>query len=861
MKKKSPFKAYITYIYLNFETMNINLTIRHFNSTLFLLLISGVLSFGQNNNIEIKNILVNTNHSFSFQSISNPFLQTPIASNGFQIFNYSGQVEPTPSTHGTLLYTRNNTLRNFIYTPQSGFIGSDTFVIKYNNTSNVTVFKKYIINIKANFVFANEDYFYVLGGSTPAPILLDVLANDSSTNSIKTLNTISLINNGSATILNNKILFTPNSNYYGVANLKYTVCNGSGICSNTNVNINVARTPLPLNDTTLLTTTKNKAINFVIPQGFSVTNNPTLGAIVAVGNSWQYTPNSGVYGNDQLLLSQSINGIIYNHLVKVMILYTPDVNQYAIDDYAYTAINTPTTISVLANDFGPIIVDLVTPPTDGSASVSVSNGIVSFIPTNGFVGVSKFTYKVRRAYNASGPTISETANVNVLVSNRKPELVEYTLTTTSGTPVVLNYVVPISNFNFNIVNAPSNGTLNYYSGYSTHTINGQTITGNNLSIYTPSTGATADVFDLSYCVASDCKNVKVNVVITTSTNSGNTCVGTDCVWAGDANADGKVDMLDLLQLGYCMGESGTNRPNATMNWEGQFAPNWGINNCTNIDSKYMDTDGNGIINSADTTSISTHYGNYHNLTPEASPFGNSLPLYFVPIGSPTPGDLLEFKVMLGNTNVPAIDVYGLKFSINYDPNVAVPNSEYLYFHTNSWMAFNSPLISMSKKPVAGTMDGAMTRTNNQTAAGMGEIGRFGIVIDDDIIFRKNKNFNLKVNIHDAVIGNGLGQFEGLENSTVTVPITFKENENNPISNEEVVMFPNPAREYVNFYANGGANISKITISNIIGKTMEVFNIDNQRSASISTGQLNTGTYMVTLETDKGTVTKKLIINK
>jgi hypothetical protein len=862
MKKKAPFKAYITYIYLNFETMNINLPIRHLNSTLLLILFSAVLSFGQSNNVEVKNILVNTNSIFTLNAMpSTFFLQTPT---GFVYTNTNGQTELTPSGNGTLLHVRANTLRTITYTPNNGFIGSDTFLIKYGTTPlNITIIKKYIFNVKSNFVFANEDYFYIVGGTSPTANTLDVLANDSSTNNVKTISAISLVNNGTASIVNNAIQFTPNANYYGVANLKYTVCNGSGICNNTNVNINVAHSPLPLNDTTNLTTTKNKAINFVIPQGFSLATNPNQGTVTSLGNAWIYTPNNGTYGNDQFLMTQTINGILYRHLVKAMILYTPDPNQYAIDDYAYTSVNSSSiAIPVLANDFGPVIVDIVTPPTDGSAAVSVSNGIVSFTPTTNFVGVSKFTYKVRRAYNASGPAISETANVNVLVSNRKPELTEYNLTTTSGTPVVLNYVVPISNFNFNIINAPANGTLNYYAGFSTQTINGQNVTGNNLTVYTPNAGATVDVFDLSYCVASDCKNVKVNVIITNTTNSGNTCVGNDCVWAGDANADGKVDMLDLLQLGYCMGESGANRPNATTAWGGQFAPNWGINNCTNLDSKYMDTDGNGTINANDTSSISLHYGNYHNLTPEATPFGSQLPLYFVPIGVPTPGDLLEFKIMLGNTNVPAIDVYGLKFSIGYDPNVAVPNSEFLYFHTNSWMAYNSPIIGMSKIPVAGTMDGAMTRTNNKSAAGMGEIGRFGIVIDDDVNgFRKGKTFNLEFNVKDAVIGSGLGMYEGLANSTITVPLTLKENEQNVISEEQMVMFPNPAREYVNFYANSGANISKITISNIIGKTMEVIQIDNQRGASISTSQLYTGTYMVTLETDKGTVTKKLIINK
>ena len=46
------------------------------------------------------------------------------------------------------------------------------------------------------------------------------------------------------------------------------------------------------------------------------------------------------------------------------------------------------------------------------------------------------------------------------------------------------------------------------------------------------------------------------------------------------------------------------------------------------DVKYLDSDGNGIVSSLDTTAIGQNYGNYHNLTPGpvATPFRTNVAL-------------------------------------------------------------------------------------------------------------------------------------------------------------------------------------------------------------------------------------------
>jgi len=70
----------------------------------------------------------------------------------------------------------------------------------------------------------------------------------------------------------------------------------------------------------------------------------------------------------------------------------------AVNDSATTTLNTPVTVHVLDNDTGyaaldPSTVVIATQPADGTASAN-SDGTVTYIPANGFIGSDSFTYTV-----------------------------------------------------------------------------------------------------------------------------------------------------------------------------------------------------------------------------------------------------------------------------------------------------------------------------------------------------------------------------------------------------------------------------------------------------------------------------------
>ncbi|MEO1451717.1 MAG: hypothetical protein AAFV07_19465, partial [Bacteroidota bacterium] len=86
----------------------------------------------------------------------------------------------------------------------------------------------------------------------------------------------------------------------------------------------------------------------------------------------------------------------------------------------------------------------------------------------------------------------------------------------------------------------------------------------------------------------------------------------DSVWPGDANYDLVANNQDLLAIGVAFGLTGPPRANASLNWTGQPSVDWTDTLPGGINFKHADTDGNGVVNTADTVAINLNYGLTHN---------------------------------------------------------------------------------------------------------------------------------------------------------------------------------------------------------------------------------------------------------
>jgi len=169
-----------------------------------------------------------------------------------------------------------------------------------------------------------------------------------------------------------------------------------------------------------------------------------------------------------------------------------DQDPVAQNDSAVGAINTAISITVLANDsaapgqsLNASTVTITTAPQHGTATVSASNGSVTYQPASGYSGVDGFTYTVRDGVGAR----SHGADVSITVQPA-PVATNDLMTLTANQSVTLNV---LSN------DASNGGTLNAASiNIAVAPIHGTAVVKDGQVFYSPTQGyAGVDAFQYS----------------------------------------------------------------------------------------------------------------------------------------------------------------------------------------------------------------------------------------------------------------------------------------------------------------------------------------------------------------------------
>jgi len=753
------------------------------------------------------------------------------------------------------------------YTPDPGFVGVDTFAVEltYVNSWPYLSYQAFRVSVFPTALFAQGDAAISNGG---AAVAIPVLANDSSPAGLLTVTEIPLVVNGTATISGgNQIIFTPTPSYVGTAHLNYVVCDGQNHCKTAQANIGVNNGAPAVTDTLNIVTPKNTSLAIpLIYSGYTLFQAPANGMVTLPGGlSFRYSPNANFSGTDQFVLSKNVNGTSVYKTVRIAVANTPGQNRMAVPDITYTPKNQPITFNVRANDIGGLTVKSWTSPSASAGTISGTNaaGNVTFTPNPAFNGVASFSYKIG---NAFVPDL-EVTTVNVLVGNLSPSQSVFEMNTPVGTPFVVNYQIPIGSFNFTLTDTPDHGTCTIYPGYTTQVIQGESISGNNLIVYTPNTGFTGtDDFKVNYCVTANgqCETVKIQVnTVEVATAPGPYCVG-DCVWTGDANNDGIVNNKDLLPLGYLMGMEGAARNNAGQEWYGQQAANWS-NPFTNslVDLKFADTDGDGVVTSADTASIHLFYGQTHQLTPKVPALSKGLPfvLKMLTPPNPGPGDLVQIQVSLGTPAKPVINLYGFTFDLMLGPEI-VDSAFQMTYYDNTWINRNSPSLWISKNPTVRKLETAFTRTSGLSSSGHGIIGRCDFIITDIVDVGKTGKASTavsRVQAQSPTLLWGDGSITVAEGMTLDIPLglTRPEVPATVVSDQDLFVYPSPATGSVQVHLNGTDAMQAITLYDAMGRAVWQCNTPQPEHHFIDVSNLPPGVYVLQVRTGTGVVSKKI----
>lgn len=207
----------------------------------------------------------------------------------------------------------------------------------------------------------------------------------------------------------------------------------------------------------------------------------------------------------------------------------------------------------------------------------------------------------------------------------------------------------------------------------------------------------------------------------------------NCVWPGDANGDGTANNVDLLNIGLAYGSLGPARSSISNVWTCQPATDWPQTFQSGLPYQHADCDGSGLVNDDDTLAIVQNYGLNHARLHAGVDTATLPPLLITwEEDSAFAGDTVLAYISVGDSAYPVDSLYGLAFTVHYDPSLVDSGSAIIVFDS-SWLGTAANTLDLQyDRWTEGAIDAAITRTDGQNASGHGVLGHLQIVLIDNI---------------------------------------------------------------------------------------------------------------------------------
>lgn len=582
-------------------------------------------------------------------------------------------------------------------------------------------------------------------------------------------------------------------------------------------------------------------------------SNGTLSQSTTASHIWTYSPNQGYYGSDSFDFTNASGGQLD---YTITVIHKPDSNSFLVDDEIYITTDGSLEFDVLANDLRSDF----NIHSYSSELTEISNGVFHYSPPSGFTGDKVFEYKIFTGLQLF------IANIVVHVDDFAPTTeIEYSYDLVENQPLRIIYNTPKDGFIFYSAVAPTNGTVVILDEFNQEITSCDTITGANTIIYTPNAGFTGlDEFDLEYCSSPSsgiCEVLKVDVQVQSTNNTDCLCIE-DCVFQGDHNDDGRVDVKDILDLGLNVGEGGLSRTqDFAQIWTGQFSNDWGFNQMnSDIDLKCGDSDGDSYIDENDVLAIEQFYGNVSQFQGELLSAISEVPVIFVPQQSSVDsGEVMVVDIIVGNSSFPAIDMHGLAFRFNINPGLIDSSSVNFYQYGDNWLSLNSPNRDFFNVPADGQIDIAVTRHSNGSADGFGIIGALEFIVEDEVTGLRRAG-NIKesiVQLTDIISVNEFGEYSSHPDYEQIIQVNSDRSlseEEAELTIETVNIYPNPSSRFITI--NSQSSMDKIELIDALGQSIRTIKLPSVNNRDLDIHDLQDGLYFIRISNETKSVTKK-----
>lgn len=654
-----------------------------------------------------------------------------------------------------------------------------------------------------------------------------------------------------------ELTFEPSPGFSGLASFTYLACDASDNCSLGEVSVWVFD-PSSAQESIRLFTEAGKVLPLPVSADGFVLDEPEHGALVVDRQLMQYRTDANFSGKESMVIQMPSSPELQIELVVL----PKKVEGFARKDQFYSSPGNVILIDLLKNDLfngneiGCVEVD---EPSRGVLRPLNDLGKYAYEAPDHFVGVQTFSYRVL------GPGCTGEADVAealVYVGHFEPMYDRYELVAAAGMPLYIENEVPVSNFTWRMHEAPRFGTVKF--------LKGDTLTTSHLSapqngiMYTPdpSVSSGKDRMVLEYCMgeAFNCtfsKYVEVEIDIRSRSEEEMNYCFLDCVWPGDANNDGEVSMGDLLSIGRNMGETLPARSSSTsrLDWIGQDGPI----NLAKPALKHMDTDGNGIITSADTNALVSFWGRRNAIVPYVPVLPEATIELRYEGGPVAAGESIEIDIYLGSEQNPVYNLTGFSFPLFFNPELIQASSIELDLDNKGWFGLFSPILSLNRRG-EGIFETGITRTSQGPISGYGFMGRFRVIVTEDINGIRPGTIAFGGGI--ASIQDQQGNQIPVRVSQVEIPFepgssTVTSLNNAPESVSQLTVFPNPARSTFSWEWTGEASLDVIEVFGMTGK--QILQVVKPTSGvhSIDVSDWPNGVYLLRAHTNDRVLNQKV----
>ena len=732
----------------------------------------------------------------------------------------------------------------------ANFIGTATFAMEWYASSNNFPFIEprvtfYEIEVVESILDAKVDVVTIDNSITSVEIY--PLVNDFGEFAPLTLSDVSQVMYGSAEVTDsNTLIYTvadTNMDY-----LMYTITDSIGESASGKIVINILEDDPVSVDTLSYTITDLQSQLIVLPFGdLEEIQNPAQGALDSVSEySYLYIPDLGASGIDTVVF-QNVAG---NNRVALIEVYDVSVEpSYAVNDSYFAAEATTVTVFPLENDIKDTY-----PIIDISSELDyVSPGVYSYMPDADFSGLKIFEYTIDYGFGTS------TANIYVSIGNYEPQSTfAYSFVTPQDRPLVIKYEIPLEGYEF-VANTffTDHGFVETYGENDNVTIGCDDVNGEAFFIYYPGSNYVGfDDFEVEYCINEVCVNYEVEIEVVSVDSDECFCVN-DCVWEGDTDGNGKVNVSDILPIGRHMGISGAPRESLYDFWSAEDTDNWTYDQPSGKNIKHADANGDGIVSVLDTNSISDYYNQLSNFVPDEVLDVKDYPFYLIPQSTEVDsGELLVLDIVLGSEDFPVKDLHGLAFSVQVGGGFADSASLYIDLYEDSWLTNLGPSIQMSKKPADGLIEAALTRTDGLPSSGYGIIGQLGFIVEDEAQGIKDDDGEryFGIRLRGAIGETAAGNSYYMPEAAVRIQYVNEGVKDEKLFPIDMLVSPNPTSDILRIdLPNVNEEIRNLYLTDITGKSILV----NKSNSTINLGSLPMGMYILSVESNMNTYNQKV----